>query len=285
MDDTMPEAVLRTSFSPARARSHDRSPLPSGPPTLPGPRTLSRRDFLRVAGSAASLGVGMSLVPVPLSGLTSPGGSRVQPLRIGIIGSGDLGGSVGLAWAEAGHEIFFSSRNPDQLGELVEQAGGRARAGYPDEAAEFGEVVLIAVPYMALPQVGEDYAHLMQGKVVIEVGNPQETDGPMHLEALEKGTGVASAEFLPGVRLVRAFNAIAAFHVRAGGLNQDGERVGVPIAGDDPEAIEITTGLVEDAGFEPVVVGGLARAEEFDIGTPVWVRGMTAEALREALDL
>src|SRR5690606_37231259 len=113
-----------------------------------------------------------------------------DPLRIGFIGSGRMGGAVGLRLAEAGHEVFFSSRNPDELSDLVEQAGGNAQAGSPEEAAEFGEVVIIAVPYGALPQVAEDYGRLMQGKVVIDMGNPREDrDGPMARDALSKGTG------------------------------------------------------------------------------------------------
>ncbi|MQA91267.1 MAG: NADP oxidoreductase, partial [Gemmatimonas sp.] len=202
---------------------------------------------------------------------------------IGIIGSGAMGGGLGLAWARAGHEIFFSSRNPDELGDLVEQAGSGARAGSPEEAAEFGDVVLIAVPYGALPQIGTDFSPLMEGKVVIDCGNPRaDRDGPMADDAIERGTGVASAEYLPGVRLVRAFNAIAAPMI---GAEPEEDRIGIPIAADDAEAAEIAAGLVDDAGFDPVFVGPLARAREFDRGTPVYVQGMTAAELREALDL
>ncbi len=179
---------------------------------------------------------------------------------------------------------LFSSRNPDQLAELVADAGSKAQAGLPGAAAAFGEVVLIAVPYGALPQVGRDYAALMQGKVVIDCGNPREDrDGPMAADAIERGTGVASAEYLPGVRLVRAFNAVASTMVRD--APRVPERIAIPIAADDQEAIEVTSGLVEDAGFDPVLVGGLERAREFDRGTPVYVRGMSAVQLREALNL
>ncbi len=242
--------------------------------------SVSRRRFLSSLGVAA----GVAMLPLPLRGATGPGGAR-RAFRVGIIGSGELGGALGLKWAEAGHQVLFSSRNPDTLGDLVAQAGAGARAGFPNEAAEFGEVVFIAVPYGALPQVGRDFSPLMRGKAVIECGNPQDTDGAMYLEALEKGTGVASAEFLPGVRLVRAFNAIAAFQIRRGSVNAAGERIGLPIAGDDQEAVEMAVQLGRDAGFEPVVVGPLSRAREFDIGTPVWVRGMTAPQLRAALGL
>jgi hypothetical protein len=206
-------------------------------------------------------------------------------MRVGIIGSGQQGGAIGTRWAEAGHEILFSSRNPDELAELVARTGPRTRAGFPDEAARFGDVVLIAVPYGALPQVGRDQGPLMQRKVVIDCGNPREDrDGPMAAEAMEKGTGVASAEHLPGVRLVRAFNSVS-FTMVERQAHREGELIGIPIAGDDTEAVEITARLVRDAGFDPVIVGPLARAREFDRGTSVYVTGMTARELREALNL
>lgn len=241
---------------------------------------VTRRGFLQSAGFAAA---GLAIARLPaLSEVTAA--HRSGSLRIGIIGSGRMGGAVGLKWAEAGHEIFFSSRNPDQLTELVAQAGPKAQAGLPGAAASFGEVVLIAVPYGALPQVGRDYAPQMQGKIVIDCGNPRaDRDGPMADDAIERGTGVASAGYLPGVRLVRAFSAVGFTMVRD--APRSPERIGIPIAGDDSEAVEVTTGLVEDAGFDPVFVGDLDRAREFDRGTAVYVRGMSAAQLREALGL
>ena len=120
-------------------------------------------------------------------------------MRIGIIGSGTMGGAIGLLWAEAGHQILFSSRNPDQLMELVRSAAPRASAGYADAAAFFGEVVLLAVPPVAIPQIGEDFSHLMQGKVVIDLSNPRlDREGPITNEWLEMGTGLAMAQYLPG---------------------------------------------------------------------------------------
>ena len=127
-----------------------------------------RRKFLsQLIVSAGTLGA----LPLILNSRQALGQSS-NPLKIGIIGSGRIGGSVGLRWAEAGHEILFSSRNPDSLLDLVAQAGPKCRAGYPQEAAEFGDIVLVAVPYAATPQIGRDYGHLMQGKIVIDCGNP-----------------------------------------------------------------------------------------------------------------
>ena len=245
-----------------------------------GPGTPSRREFIETIGAAAAA------LAFGSRALAAQGGAAAgQPLKIGIIGSGAEGGAVGLQWAKAGHQIMFSSRHPEELKDLVSRAGPNARAGLPQEAAAFGDVVLIAVPYGALPQVGQDYAPVMKGKVVIDCTNPRaDRDGPMADEAIRKGTGVASAEYLPGVRLVRALNAASAVQVQQAG-QRAADRFGMPIAADDPAALAIAVRLVRDAGFDPVVVGGLARAREFDRGTQVYVKGMTAHQIREALKL
>jgi len=238
---------------------------------------LSRRRFI---GSATLAGFALAGLPGRLFSH-----DPARAFRIGIIGSGRMGGAVGVRWAEAGHEILFSSRHPEELAELVARAGTGARAGLPEGAAAFGEIVLIAVPYGALPQVGRDYAHLMQGKIVIDLGNPRaDRDGPMADEAIAKGTGVASAEYLPGVRLVRALNTLS-FTMVERQAHRAEPLIGVPVAGDDAEAVATVVGLVRDAGFEPVVVGGLERAREFDRGTDVYVTGMTAAEIRRALGL
>jgi len=235
-----------------------------------------RRRLLIVAAG----GAGFALVPQRLlSQAKDPG------MKIGIIGSGNIGGTLGVLWAHAGHDVFFSSRHPDELGDLVKRAGASARAGVPREAAAFGDVVLISVPYGAVPQVGRDFAAEMAGKVVLETGNPYPArDGAMADPALAKGTGLASAEFLPGVRLVRAFNSIPA-HALTTEANRSGDRIGVPLAGDDPGALEVAARLVRDAGFEPVVVGPLATASKFDRGTPVYGQALTARELRRRLGL
>ncbi|MFL5246293.1 MAG: NADPH-dependent F420 reductase, partial [Myxococcales bacterium] len=81
-----------------------------------------------------------------------------KPLKIGIIGAGKIGGSLATLWAKAGHEVLISSRHPEELQELANSLGPKARAGTPEEAAAFGDVVLISIPYGALPQVGRDLA-------------------------------------------------------------------------------------------------------------------------------
>jgi predicted dinucleotide-binding enzyme len=208
-----------------------------------------------------------------------------QPVKIGIIGTGEIGGALARHWGAAGHQLLISSRHPEQLQALAKEIGPNVKVGTPREAAAFGDVVLVSVPYHATAQVGRDYAAELKGKVVLDTGNPYPSrDGEMAVRDRQRGTGVASAEYLPGTRLVRAFNAI-----NSGPLERDAfrkpERLGIPLAADDPAAMKVAEQLVKDAGFDPVPVGKLSRAREFDYGTPVYVRGMTAAELRNSLKL
>jgi predicted dinucleotide-binding enzyme len=208
-----------------------------------------------------------------------------HPMKIGIIGTGEIGGALARHWGAAGHELMISSRHPEELQALAKQIGANVKVGTPREAAAFGDVVLVSVPYKATPQIGRDYAAELQGKVVLDTGNPYPgRDGDMAVRDRERGTGVASAEYLPGTRLVRAFNAINSGPLANEAFHKP-ERLGIPLAADDPQAMKIAEQLVRDAGFDPVPVGPLSRAREFDVGTPVYVRGMTAAELRRALKL
>jgi predicted dinucleotide-binding enzyme len=206
-----------------------------------------------------------------------------HPMKIGIIGTGHIGSALAKLWVAAGHEVLLSSRHPDELKPLAAQLGPRARVGTPKEAASFGDVVLVSVPYKALPELGRDLKAELAGKIVLDTCNPYPgRDGEMANAARMKGTGVADPEFLPGARLVRAFNAI-----NYGSLSGEAHRkpplIGIPLAGDDAEAMKVAQRLVGDAGFDPVVVGGLARARDFDVGTAVYTKLLTAAELRKAL--
>ena len=235
----------------------------------------SRRQFLvSTAAAAAAVSAG-----------TLPSWAQSRSMKIGLIGSGRQGGAMGVLFAKAGHQVFFSSRHPEQLKDLVAKAGPNAKAGLPQEAAAFGDVIVIAVPYGALPQVGKDYAAQMKGKIVIELGNPREDrDGPMAKEAMAKGTGVTSAGYLPGVKLVRAFNALSFVQVERD-AHRAGEKLGIPVAGDDQAAVKTVAQLVTDAGFDPVITGNLASSKLFDRDTAVYVKGMTAKQIRDTLKL
>ena len=239
--------------------------------------TLSWLTRFGILALILSMGDARAAPPSPRAG--------GAPTKIGIIGAGNIGGTLARLWVASGHEVLVSSRHPDRLKPLCAKLGPKCRVGTPHDAAVFSNVVLISVPYGALPQIGKDLKADLAGKVVLDTGNPYPgRDGPMAEEARKKGTGAASAAFLPGVRLVRAFNAIGADDLgRLGHRTPD--LVAIPLAGDDAQALKIASALVRDAGFEPVIVGGLARARDFDVGTPVYTKVMSAAELRKALGL
>ncbi len=232
-----------------------------------------RRAILAAAGSMLLAGINPA--------------SAQSRMKIGIIGAGRVGGTIGELWVKAGHEVVFSARTMEEVNSLLAnlKLGPRARAGTPKEAAAFGEVILISVPYAALPQIGRDYGAELKGKVVLDTCNPIENrDGPMAAEMRAKGTGVASPELLPGTRLVRAFNCVGWNSMRTE-AHRAGDKLAIPLAADDQGALKVAVSLVQDAGFEPVVVGGLARAREFDVGTPIFGKSVTASELRRILGI
>ena len=214
-----------------------------------------RREFIVMAGTLVAAGA------LPFNASAAD-----KKMKIGIIGSGNVGGAIGASWVRAGHEVMFSSRDIEHDKALAAKLGGGARAGTPREAAAFGDVVMISVPYHALPAVGKDVGDLIKGKIVIDTNNPfLQRDGDTGKWALEKGAGLASKELLPGARIVRAFNAIAA--AKMGAAYQEPGKVGMPIASDDAQAIEVASRLIRDVGYEPVLIGGLEKGKYLMPGT------------------
>jgi predicted dinucleotide-binding enzyme len=221
----------------------------------------SRRRFLQAAGVASAV---LMLEGLPLTALAA----NAVKMKIGIVGSGKVGGGIGRVWVKAGHEVMFSSRHIEHDKALAARLGANAHAGTPREAAAFGEVVMISVPYGALPEVGKDLEALIKGKIVIDTCNPFVwRDGEIATWAREKGAGLASMELIPGARIVRAFNAIGA--ARMSTAHQDPGRIGMPIASDDAEAIVVASNLIRDIGYEPIVIGDLEMGKYLMPGTPL----------------
>jgi len=219
--------------------------------------TNTRRDFLRFSALAAALG------SFPLIAHAANG-----KLKIGTVGSGRVGAALGGAWIKAGHEVMFSSLDLEHDKKLAASLGPNARAGTTREAAAFGEVLLVSVPYGALPGVGKELADLLKGKIVIDTCNPfASRDGEIANWAREKGAGLASAELLPGARIVRTFNAVS--YSQMASAKQRGEQMAMPMASDDAEAIAVASRLVRDVGFEPVLIGPLAMGKHLMPGTPL----------------
>jgi predicted dinucleotide-binding enzyme len=215
-----------------------------------------RRQFIKLASAVA---VAATLPAFAATATSTP---------IGVIGSGKVGSAIGRSWIKSGHEVMFSSRNLDNDKALASELGAKARAGTPAEAAAFGEALLIAVPYGALPELGKSLGSALKGKVVIDACNPfPARDGEIADRARDQGAGVTSAELLPGARIVRAFNAIGA--ARMGAAIDAPGKIGMPIAGDDAQAIALASRLIRDMGYEPVVIGGLDMGKYLMPGTPL----------------
>ena len=221
---------------------------------------LSRRDVLKATSVVAALAV----LPITATLVTA---ANDKKLKIGIIGSGHVGSALGGVWAKAGNEVMFSSRSLDNDQKLAAEVGANAHAGTPQEAAAFGQVILLAVPYSAFPELAKNLGNSLKGKVVINASNPfPQRDGDIANQAREQGAGLFDAHQLPGALVVRAFNAVAA--ARMASAHEDPGKIGMPIAG-DKQAIETASRLIREAGFEPVVVGGLDMGKYLMPGTPL----------------
>ena len=220
-----------------------------------------RRRFLQVSGVATAA---LMIEGLPFTARAENPGK----IKIGIVGSGRVGGGIGSVWVKAGHEVMFSSRHIEHDKALAAKLGANAHAGTPREAAAFGEVVMISVPYGALPEVGKNLEALIKDKIVIDTCNPFVwRDGEIATWARKKGAGLASAELLPGARIVRAFNAIGA--ARMSTAHQDPGRIGMPIASDDAEAIVVASNLISDIGYDPILIGDLEMGKYLMPGTPL----------------
>lgn len=233
---------------------------------------------------AVAVALVLSFVPVPTSA-QRPTPQTTKPMKVGFIGAGNIGGAIGALFAKVGHEVFFSSRNPDNLKDLVASVGPKARAGTVKDAIAFADVVFLGVPWTSMPQISQDYAQSLAGKIVIDAGNPRVSrDGPTAEAAVQKGAGLATQELLPKARIVRAFNQLNN-KVFTSEAHRAGEKLAVPVASDDAQALAVVVQLVTDAGFEAVNAGSLKDSKAFDGSSPIFLKPMTAREMREALKL
>ncbi len=207
--------------------------------------------------------------------------------KIGIIGSGNIGGTLGMLLGKAGYEIFYSSRHPEALKDLVKAAGPKARAGKVAEAIAFGEVIIMSLPMKAFKELDAKTKEALKNKIVIDTSNPYpERDGAIAEEARRDpgGTGSFVARLLPGTRIVRAFNTVY-FEDLKKTINKDGETIGIPIASDDQEGLKAAVEMAEHAGLDPVVVGDLSKSKLFDVGTSVYATSASAREIKRKLKL
>jgi predicted dinucleotide-binding enzyme len=208
-------------------------------------------------------------------------------MRIGIIGAGMIGSTLATLWVDAGHEVRVASRHPDELQPLVDRLGPNASAGTALDAAAFGDVVMLTVPLKAVPDLARDLTSALAGRIVLDTGNAYvRRDGAVASEASAhpQGSAAWAAALFPRSRWVKAFNTVY-FKTLEREAHRQGARVGIPLASDDREALDTVATLVRDAGFDPVVVGPLARGREFEPDTPPYNTGKSGPELRALFGL
>ncbi|HEX4606117.1 MAG TPA: NADPH-dependent F420 reductase [Candidatus Angelobacter sp.] len=205
-------------------------------------------------------------------------------MKIGILGAGNIGATAARLFVAAGHDVAVSnSRGPETLRELIRELGPQAHAMTIADAARFGEVVLLAVPWRspeALPQ-----PELLRNKIVIDAMNPYRPDGGFY--DLEGST--SSEEVLkriPGSRLVKAFNTIYYVHLAGRGRHDLPleDRHTIYVAGDDAEAKKTVARLIEEIGFAPVETGSLREGGRMqEPNSPIYNKTYSAREAREFL--
>ncbi len=174
-------------------------------------------------------------------------------MKIGIIGAGEIGGTIGTLWSKAGHEVCFSSRNPHKLTDLVAAAGANAQAGTIAEAADFADVILLAVYYWTTDEAIEA-AGSLDGKILIDATNPY-----IRTDVIQRvpyaSSGLELAKKLPNTKIVKAYNTLPTA-VFANGHHR-GEPYALFYCGDDVDAKEVVAQLIIDSGFIGVDTGKL----------------------------
>jgi predicted dinucleotide-binding enzyme len=177
-------------------------------------------------------------------------------MRIGIIGAGRIGGNAARLFAKGGHDLLVSySRDEDKLAQLATEIGGRA--GAPRDAVKFGEVVLLSAPWPLVDDVLAQ-AGPLDGIIVIDTTNQYGGSGWEDLGG--RTAAQVNAARMPGARYTKSFNTMTAgFQSEAAGRTGP-DRVVMFLCGDDEDAKRVVAGLIDDAGFTPVDIGGTADA-------------------------
>ena len=206
-------------------------------------------------------------------------------MRIGIIGAGKIGGTLAGLFAKAGHDVAISnSRGADTLADLVEEIDHGAQAMTAQDAAAFGDVVVVSIPLRAYRDVP---VRETVGKIVVDTNNYYPSrDGQIPELDDDRTTSTELLQaHLPDARVVKAFNAIMWKHLGNDGRPAgDPERLGIPISGDDEDAKRTVSELIDQIGFDPIDAGTLADGgRRHQPGAPGYTMGTPTPELRSLL--
>jgi 8-hydroxy-5-deazaflavin:NADPH oxidoreductase len=172
-------------------------------------------------------------------------------MRIGIVGAGRIGGNCARQFAKGGHEVKLSGRDPEKLQPLAEEIGEAASVGTPAEAAEFGEVVVFAVPWDGFDDAVAS-AGSLDGKIVIDTTNQY---GSSEMPAEGQTGATFHAARVDGARYTKSFNTLTSAFQAETANRPEAERVVQWVCGDDVAAKQVVMGLIVDAGYAPIDVG------------------------------
>jgi predicted dinucleotide-binding enzyme len=206
-------------------------------------------------------------------------------MKIGIIGAGNIGGTLTRRFTELGHKVFVAnSRGPETLVDLAKETG--ATPATVEQAAQAGEVVIVTIPLKSIPLLPAGlFAKTPKSVVVVDTSNyyPRQRDGRIN----EIENGMTESRWVAkqlGRPVVKAFNNIYAEHLdKLGRPRGDARRIALPVAGDDPAAKAIALQLIDELGFDGVDAGGLDESWRQQPGTPVYTTNLNAESMRHAL--
>lgn len=207
-------------------------------------------------------------------------------MKIGIIGAGAIGQIYAKLWSAAGHDILLSSRNPDKLTSLVQEIGATVQAGTPAEAAQFGEVILLAVNYATLDEAIAAIKSHVSGKLVIDATNPlrlAEGGGTERVIGDDQIAGVVLAAKLPEARIAKAFTTLWTAYVERHSDVAD-PKVAMTLAADAADDRQTVASLVKEAGLVPIDLGTLAQSRPLDPPSPVWNVVLTPDELTARVD-
>ncbi len=210
-------------------------------------------------------------------------------MNIGIVGAGGMGAALGRLWAEKGHQVAFSfARDDAKLRQRAAQAGENARVLSASDAGQFGEVVMLAVPFEALEEALRQVGPL-PGKIVVTCvsGLVPDFRGDVMGLPTQRTVSVAEqiAEALPQARVVEAFNSTFSTILAAEPSPFGAERVGIFLCGDDAEAKTVAAGLIADCGCDAVDAGPLHTARSLETLASAWVQFAAASGLFPMLGL
>jgi len=208
-------------------------------------------------------------------------------MKIGIIGSGNIGGSLGTHWAKAGHEVLFSSRHPEELQSLANAAGNNAQAMGIKEAFEANaDVYLLAMPFKAIDDLAKTYSAQYANKLIIDATNPYpERDGEIAQTVRDANytASESTAMKFSSAKTAKAFNSIKAEHLRDRAFRTS-NKLTIPYAAQDIESRYVTKQLIEDMGFETLFLGNLTDTQIMDPEQAIYGKSLPHDELKEMVD-